>query len=321
VHFPIFVVILMRLYKSPTAKTIILPNTLGHIGVQAPLSRLLFKKAELQWITIGCLIPDLPWITRRLLLHLQIIDPYVIDHYTIIQSSLFFSTIAAAAFSLFSRNPARVFLLLLFNCTLHLLLDACQVKWGNGVLFFAPLSWHLTQFNLFWPENQLSYFITGLGLLYFLFLWPKAIKKGAQLSRLTMMRIGILFVTLLFYLAAPFLFFSQTAAENNKYITTLINKEERFGKTIEFDRVPYNSSKKSMKTFAQETILLSGLLPNESSLLSIKGKFVTINKIEVTDVHIHSHFRDWASTIGLLLVFFLWIQTTYKQHNRNYLIK
>ena len=298
-------------------RTIILPNTLGHIGIQAPLSKLLFKKAELQWITIGCIIPDLPWITRRLLLHLQIIDPFVVDRYTTIQASFFFSTTLAVAFSLFSRNPLRVFLLLLFNCLLHLLLDAVQIKWGNGVLLFVPFSWHMTQFNLFWPEHPVSYFITGLGLLYLLFSWRKSIGNGVELSLPATIGKAVLPLLLLIYLIAPFFFFSQSESANIKYLTTLQNKEQRIGKNIEFDRVFYTPYEKSMKTFSQETILLTGQLPKQPSLLSIKGKFITINTIDVADVHIHTLYRDWASYLGLFLIITLWINTFYKQKNRN----
>lgn len=298
-------------------KTFLLPNTLGHIGIQAPLCKLIFKKAELQWITIGCLIPDLPWITQRLLLQIPLIDPYAVAYYTTIQSSLFFSIVLAAAFSLFSRNPPQIFLLLLFNCVLHLLLDACQIKWGNGVLLFAPLSWHYTQFNLFWPEDPVSYCMTGLGLFYLLFSWQKSTGKGVQLSPLAAIRKGALLAVFLFYLMAPFFFFHHSEAANNRYLKTLQESEQRQGKLIEFDRVPYTAQEKSMKTFSHETILLTGQLPKETSLLSIKGKFITINTIDVTDVHIHTLHRDWASYLGLLLILMLWIETLYKQKNKN----
>ena len=293
-------------------------NTLGHIGIQAPLSKLLFKKAELQWITVGCLIPDLAWISQRLLLRLQIIDPYTVAYYTTIQASLFFSTILALGLSIFSREPLRVFGLLLFNCILHLLLDSCQIKWGNGTLLLAPLSWHLISFNLFWPENPVSYLLTGLGFLHIIFVWRKSSDQDLRLSIPTKNQCFLLVFVSLFYLAAPFLFFSQSEAADNRYLTTLHKKEQRLNRSVEFDRVPYSFDQKSMKTFAQEIILLTGQLPKESCLLSIKGKFVAINTISVTDIHIHSFHRDWPTYLGIFFIITLWLETFYRQKMTNW---
>ncbi len=248
-----------------------------------------------------------------MLLHLKILDPFIIAHYATIQASLFFSIILAAALSLLSQNTQRVFALLLFNCTLHLLLDSCQIKWGNGILLFVPLSWKITQFNLFWPEEPASHFMTAMGLLSLLFLWRKSIQDGIQLSSLTIKHRNVLLILLFIYLVTPFFFFHNSIAANNRYLTTLRNSEQRQGKIIEFDRVPYSASEKSMNTFSQETIFLSGNLPKQSSLLSIKGKFVTMKRIAVTKIHTHTIHRDWLSYLGLFLIIMLWAQTYYKR--------
>ena len=44
-----------------------MPNTLAHLGVQALVTRTLLPRAELRWIALGCVIPDLPWIAQRAL--------------------------------------------------------------------------------------------------------------------------------------------------------------------------------------------------------------------------------------------------------------
>jgi len=287
-----------------------MPNTLGHIGVQVPLSRLLFKKAELQWIATGCLIPDLPWIAQRLLLSVHQLNPYTVAHYTTIQASLLFSTLLAAALSLFSREPSRIFLLLLFNCAIHLLLDACQIKWANGVLLFAPFSWQLTQFNLFWPEHPLSYLISGLGLFIFLFSWKEVISSRHLLHRHLFKRCGRTFTALaliILYLSGPLIFLDQSTIADHRYLTTLQDKTRRLDKPIELDRVPYTSTTGTIKTLAHEDLHLTGRLPTENSLLSIKGKFCTIDSIRATDIHIHSRYRDWMSFLGIFLTLIAWI--------------
>lgn len=290
-----------------------MPNSLGHIGIQAPLSQLIFKKAEFQWITLGCIIPDIPWILQRLLLHLPVINPYTVAQYTTIQASLFFSSFLAAACSLSSRNPQRVFLLLTFNCICHLLLDSLQIKWGNGVLLFAPFSWQQVQLNLFWPENPISYAMTGIGILCFPLYWRKAVQKKAPLLMPTAKRRHALLALLTIYFCMPFLFFHFSKQADNKFIATLENKTYRPGKIIEFDRVPYFAQEKSMQTFAKETIFLNGYLPKNSSLLSIKGKFITFDTVDVTETHSHPPYRDWASFIGIFLIVALWLKTLYKQ--------
>jgi len=51
-----------------------MPNTLAHIAIQAPLTRLGMKEAPLQWIAVGCIIPDIPWIVQRIFTYLPGID-------------------------------------------------------------------------------------------------------------------------------------------------------------------------------------------------------------------------------------------------------
>ncbi len=290
-----------------------MPNTLGHIGVQAPLSNLLFKKAELQWIALGCLIPDIPWIAQRILFKLQLFDPYLVGFYATIQASLFFSLFLALSFSVISREPVRVFFLLLFNIIIHLLLDGCEIKWGSGVLLFAPFSWKLIRFDLFWTNHSIMLVLTGAGLLFILLFWEKAISRSALLGRPGTLKITLGLLALCCYLITPAFLIPHAERADIRYLTTLKEKKARPGKSIEVDRVPYFSDIKQVRFFSRDMVRVTGNLPKHASLLSIKGKFITMDTIEVKESHGHSRSRDWASIVGLVSIAGLWIGTLYNQ--------
>jgi hypothetical protein len=94
-------------------------------------------------------IPDVPWILQRIVsagFTASVVDPYDLRLYTIVQSSLIACLVLSLALSLLSSAPRRVFMLLAFNSFVHLLLDAMETKWANGVNLFAPFSWQLLNF-------------------------------------------------------------------------------------------------------------------------------------------------------------------------------
>ena len=290
-----------------------MPNTLGHIGIQAPLSNLFFKKAELQWIVLGCVIPDIPWIIQRVLFKLQLFDPYMINYYTTIQASLLFSVVLGLSFSMLSRGSMRICLLLLFNIVIHLLLDSCEIKWGNGVLLFAPLSWDLTRFDLFWTNHPINLVVSAAGLFFLLFYWRAPIFKDIQLIRPRGTKATIFLLSLGCYFLVPTLFIGQAEQADIKYLATLQDKQARPGKTIKAERLPFSSDKNLVRFFSHEEVRVKGNLPKHASLLSIKGKFITMDTIEVIESHGHSHSRDWASIVGLISIAGLWTGTLYSQ--------
>jgi len=113
-----------------------MPNTLAHLGIQAVATRSVIKSADLKWICLGCVVPDVPWILQRLVSALNSgVDPYDLRLYAIVQSSLAMSLVLSAALAAFSRRPRTVFAILAFNATFHLVLDALQTKWGTGLTF------------------------------------------------------------------------------------------------------------------------------------------------------------------------------------------
>ena len=82
-----------------------MPSTLVHLAAQGWISRALFRKADAKWVFLGLLIPDIPWIIQRAIRFLPIApDPYTLKLYGLVQSSLAFGLLLAAAMA---RSPAR----------------------------------------------------------------------------------------------------------------------------------------------------------------------------------------------------------------------
>lgn len=294
-----------------------MPNTLAHIAVNSISTKIIIRNSELLWIYIGCIIPDIPWIIRKLVTFiLPSINGYDLQAYAIIQSSLLFSIIMSLAFALISTSKKRTFLILALGSLLHLIFDLLQIKWANGVILFAPFSWEMINFGLFWPENIINYIITSLGLVYFMVNWKKV--KIEKLPITIKYKSTILSVLLIVcYLSAPLLFIQNIYSANSHYVRTLKDIELREGNYVELDRksILYNKLSNSywIYSFNQDLIELSNLNSAESSRISVKGYFETNDRIKVSEFHENwDQFRDGASYIGLFLIFLIWINAVLK---------
>jgi hypothetical protein len=288
-----------------------LPNTLCHIALQAPLHKAFFSNSGLLWLFIACIIPDIPWIVLRGGLALTVVDPYSLRLYSSIQASLLFCLILSAALCQCSGQPARTFLLLAANCLFHLLLDAAQVKWGNGVHLFAPFSWSSLQLNLFEPEQPLGILITVCGLGVLLWAWPKITGQQQQVlpTAITFSKATAFVVCLAMYLSGPFLFLDPLEKSDFYYLRTLRDQAARPGKYVELDRVPYSGEQRTVILFSGEVVTLRGDLPDQSAILSLQGRFLTAESVQVSRYKQHGRTRDLASMLGIFLTCVLILQT------------
>jgi hypothetical protein len=284
-----------------------MPDTIAHFGVQILASKALFRDADARWIGLGCLLPDLPWIFQRAVLALGWADPVGLRLHTVIQSSLFFSLLLAAALSLQAAQSRRIFLLLAWNCLLHLLLDPLEIKWGTGSLLAAPFSWQLTNFALFWPEQLPSRLLALLGLLMFpAVAWLDRQRKIQFIRNKQRQVVGLLL--LLVYLFLPFGLFSGPLAADNHFAATLL-AENRSGSWIEFDRRPYQAEQQSIFAYSGETLRLEvpfGSLPEEDGTLSVRGRFLDHQTVLLADWHLHRSGRDLRSLLGIFLLIAVW---------------
>ena len=283
-----------------------MPNTLAHIGIQTPLTRSLLKNAPLQWIVMGCIIPDIPWIVQRILHKVPGIDPVALHLYATTQASLFYCLLLSLTLAMLNSDSKTIFLLLGMNSLFHLLIDATQIKWGNGVNLLAPFSWEMLHFNLFWPEHFSSYLLSGIGLLTLLILWRNAVHNDLKLQRPNRTKSLCLTACLLLYLISPLLFLNGAYEADTHYSQTLDKVKDRRGKEVALDRATYSATNHTLKSYSGGRFKVSNPPPVESGILSIQGHFLDGATIEISDYHFHPPYRDPASYAGLLLALLFW---------------
>ncbi|MCB9207479.1 MAG: hypothetical protein H6611_09280 [Ignavibacteriales bacterium] len=289
-----------------------MPNTLAHIAINGFSTKKISASSSLLWIYLGCIIPDIPWIIRKIISVLSpSINGYDLQAYVIVQATLFFSIILSFSFSLFSKNILKTFLILSFGSLLHLLLDPIQIKWANGVHLFAPFSWDMTTFGIFWPESFITYLMTISGLIFFVFYWKelKIIKPNILFKKINSF---LAFLIILIYFVLPLRFMNNVVKSDNHFISTLKTENERIGKYVEMDRkdVTFNEQTNSywIKSFNKDIIELKNIERLNSNRISIKGRFISNNIIDVIEYHENwEAFRDGASYLGILLIIFSWI--------------
>ncbi len=286
-----------------------MPNTLCHIALQVPVHRAALSDKVLPWVVAGCIIPDIPWILLRASLALGLAAPYTIRPYTTIQASLLFCTLFSAFLAQFSRRPAATFAILSGNCLFHLLLDATQVKWANGVHLLAPFDWSAQQFHLFDLDHPLGIPLTVAGLITLLWYWPRICRQQIWAAAMKPGRIVAAMTCLLLYLTGPLIFLGDLEQTNFHFLHTLEDKSARPGKYVEFDRVPYTRATRTVTIFSGETIRLAGAIPDQSGSVSIQGRFIAADTVAVTDYRLHNRFRDPASMLGIILACVLMLQT------------
>ena len=214
-----------------------MPNTLAHIGAQRLLTRAAISTADVRWVLIGCVLPDVPWIGYRVVrtfAGVHSLDPYAVRAYFIAQASLFMSLCLCGAVALLSTRPRGVFAVLSLGALLHLLLDAMQTKWGSGVHLFAPFGWSDLNFRWFWPEQWPTIALTLLGVavgVAAFFQAPRSPLFAARPRRA--LAAGAL---LLVWLVLPWVLISAVQAADAHFVRTLQQRSERTGRTFELDR-------------------------------------------------------------------------------------
>jgi hypothetical protein len=290
----------------------IMPNMLAHIGVQGVVTKTLLRDADPRWVFLGCLLPDFPWILQRFgHAFMPGLNAYDLRLYTITQASLTACILLCGALALYSSQPLKIFRVLALNAVLHLLLDACETKWANGVHLFAPFSWELLNFGLFWPESWLILLLTIFGLTYGVRAWwhmpppllPSTLRPPWQRRCATLLIVA--------YVVLPMAFCNGPYAMDNHSVKTLKERELRTGRPVEFDRNLYLKHPLGdyVRTFAREELRVTGKKSEHSGLVSIRAMFVDPTTIHIDTLHTHwGASRDLASYLGLALLVMLWLR-------------
>ena len=286
-----------------------MPNTLCHIGIQAPLNGFILDKKLLLWVIIACIIPDIPWIELKLLLAATSINPYDLRLYCTAQASLLLCMILGAGLSLWACNSVKIFSILALNSLIHLLLDSLQIKWGNGVNIISPVNWQMFHLDLFWPEYLGTTLFSVVGFIYLIFNWKKlSAGKPLDISVNTTKRCmgGLL---ILAYFITPLYFTDQLEEADPYFIHTMKDVNKRPGKPIKLDRADYFAGTKDVKIYSGERLHLTGNLPGQSGRVSFSGVFQDSRTIAIHEYHRHTDHRDLASFIGLFMACALLIQS------------
>lgn len=295
-----------------------MPNTLAHIGVQTLLARGLIRGADPKWILAGVVLPDIPWILQRALrVAISDVPPIDLRLYSIVQASLASCLVLAAAIALLTNRPLRVFAILALGALSHLILDALQTKWANGVHLLAPASWELWNAELFWPEDWPSTVLTLAGLATMLWLWRRSISDLSDFCVPDLRRAGAIVALLALYAFSPLALKGGPLAADNHATATLSAPEARTGRDIAFDRNRYDAKSGKLTTWTGEVMTLSGDVPSESGTVSLRGRFEAFDRIDVTVHHAHaSGLRKWATLLGLLLILAFWLTRPVKARTR-----
>jgi len=286
------------------------PNTLAHFAINGLFTRTVIKHADFKWIYLGCVIPDLPWILQRVVNSIPVsVDLYDLRAYCIAQSSLLLCVFLCLAFAMLAKQRSKVFIILIIGCLLHLLLDAVQIKWANGVQFFAPVNWSLLRFDFFWPESLATYLLTGAGLVYLLLNIKKSIQPNCEEFVISKKSISVSGIFFLVWLVIPFAYIQSVYAADNHFIGTLKDTQDRFGKYIELDRNLFVEAYDGHKIITSygEWISVKNIDAKSGTLISLQGRFIANDMIDVESYHLHSKFRNYASMLGLACVLLIWL--------------
>ena len=295
-----------------------MPNTLLHIGIQGLGSRAVDSGIDLKWVFLGCLIPDLPWILRRVVDASGIgIDPYVLRLYTVVQASFLFCLLLSLAFAQLSRKPGLVFTIMAVNSLIHLLLDTLEIKWGNGVVLFAPLDWRFLSLELYWPDSSLVTVATLVSVPVIVWLLTGSGTSAIGLRIFPGRHLGICAGLIILYFILPLFLLSGPYNADITSIATLHDRENRIGKQLLMDRQAYRKTEDGdvVFTFAGEPLRVVGdIRATESSEISLIATFIAEDAIRIEQLHQYSFpWRNISSYAGLLVILVIWMSALLRE--------
>jgi len=209
-----------------------------------------------------------------------------------------------------SEKPRLVFGILAVNSLVHLLLDAVEIKWSNGVHLFAPLNWQLLSFDLVWPDSVLVAVLSLLGLVIGLWVLAYPVWTPIHVRLYPNWRLIAVILLVSLYAFGPLAFLHGPYSTDANSIATLQEREHRVGKEIRMDREDYEQRADGdvAITFAGEPLRVVGdIRAEKSSQVSLIGEFVDVDAVRIHQLHeYHSPWRGLASYIGLGLLVLVW---------------
>lgn len=281
-----------------------MPNTLVHFAAQGGASHALWRRLDPRFVYLGCLLPDLPWILRRAVVGFGVpVDGFDLRLYSMGLASLAVTLLLAAAVAALTQAPGRVFAVLGVNALFHLLLDATEIKFGNGVHLLAPLSWRMTSFELFAGESPLYLLLTIAGAL--LVAWEIARRRPPMVAlALRPRRLAAAAALAAAYLVAPLPFLPAIYASDSYSVKTVRERDARPGRAVGLDRTPFHATPAGglVELWSGERVRATGELPSHDAIVSLNGTFLEPDVLRVERLVEHRQNRDWPSYLGLALL-------------------
>ncbi len=276
-------------------------------------------RAEVLWIYAGAVIPDMGWILQRLLMRLPFdVDPFRLISYSAALTSLAGCLTASAAIAALTVRRGRVFGLLATGCLLHLLMDAAEIKWANGVLLMAPVSWHLTTWDVFQQDGLVVYAATVGSLLFVALTWRSGIREiNRSMWHLSPASVGVAcgLAVLFFLWPLPWL---DAPAKNGLYDMEVIrDTDSRTGRNLELDRARYFAASNQVRIFTGELIQVENFSAPRDTLVSLRGVFESPDVLRVEQAIVHHPWqRAVAAKVGLALFAFFLIHAAWRLFGR-----
>jgi hypothetical protein len=283
------------------------PNTLVHFAAQGAASRGFWPRLDARWIYLACLLPDVPWILRRVVVALWIpVDAFDLRLYTMAQASLAGTLFLCAALALATAAPRLVFAVLGTNALLHLLLDATELKFGNGVHLAAPFSWRMTSFELLPGESPVYLVLAVAGAL--LVAWEIARPRAPLGFALRPARLAASAAVLAAYLVLPLPFLGAVEASGSYSVKTLREVDARAGRAVKLDRTAFYATPGGgvVELWTGERVRATGALPEREGTVSVEGTFLAPDVLRIDRLFVHRQDRDWPSYVALLLLAVVW---------------
>jgi len=281
-----------------------MPNTLVHFAAQGAASHAFWRRLDPRFLYLGCVLPDLPWILRRAIVALGLpVDAFDLRLYTMGLASLAVTLLLACGIAVATTAPRRVFAWLGSNALLHLLLDATEIKFGNGVHLLAPFSWRMTSFDLLPGESPVYLIATLLGMA--LILWDITRRRGEAVGWQRRPRPWALAALLAAaYLAAPLPFLGAIEASDSYSVKTLRDRDARSGHRVGLDRAHFVASPAGgfLEIWTGERLRATGALPDHDTTVSLHGTFLAPDVLRADELVEKRHDRDWPSYLGLVLL-------------------
>jgi membrane-bound metal-dependent hydrolase YbcI (DUF457 family) len=284
------------------------PNTLVHFAVQGAASRGLWQRLDPRWIYLACLLPDVPWILRRAAVGFGLpVDVFDLRLYTMGLASLAGTLLLCAALALATSAPRLVLAVLGTGALLHLLLDATELKFGNGVHLVAPFSWRMTGFDLLPGESPVYLVLAAAGAL--LVAWELTRPRNADLGFvLSPRRLSAAAALLAAYLVFPLPFLGAIEASGSYSVKTLREVMARPGRTVNLDRTAFLATPAGgfIQLWTGERVRATGDVPGHDATVSLHGTFLAPDVLRVDRLLEHRQDRDWPSYVALLLLAAVW---------------